>query len=177
MSARISRAKSLVRVQKAYISAGSNLGDRRANLEFALNSLAKAGKVTRISSYFETEPVGFENQPWFLNIAIELMTRLTPSELLSLCQSIEASCGRVRAFPNGPRTLDMDILLYGDTVIDQENLTIPHPRLTVRRFVLEPLAQIAPDTRHPILKKSIRSLLEACPDSSEVRMATGIAGE
>jgi 2-amino-4-hydroxy-6-hydroxymethyldihydropteridine diphosphokinase len=120
---------------------------------------------------FETEPVGFSDQPWFLNQAFELETLLTPSELLSLCQTIESSCGRIRAFPNAPRTLDLDILLYGDIVICQEDLIIPHPRLAERRFALEPLAQIAPDFMHPVLKKSIRSLLEACPDSSQVHIA------
>jgi 2-amino-4-hydroxy-6-hydroxymethyldihydropteridine diphosphokinase len=160
------------RTRKAFLSAGSNLGDRKAHLESALSSLAKGGKVSRISSYFETEPVGFADQPWFLNIAVELQTGLTPSELLSFCREIEASRGRVRTFPNAPRTLDLDILLYGDAVIHREDLVIPHPRLSERRFVLEPLAQIAPDVRHPVLKKSIRSLLKACPDLSEVRMVS-----
>jgi len=156
--------------QKAFISAGSNLGDRKANLEFALSSLAKHGIVSKISSYFETEPVGFADQPWFLNLAVELKTRLAPSELLLLCRDIEKDCGRVRTFPNAPRTLDLDILLYGDAVINQKDLTIPHPRLCERRFVLVPLAQIAPDVRHPVLEKSIRSLLQACADRSEVRL-------
>ena len=153
-------------MQRAFILAGTNLGDRKANLEFALSSLAKGGTVRKTSSCFETEPVGFLDQPWFLNQAIELETPLAPSELLSLCQNIESSCGRVRTFPNAPRTLDLDILLYGDCVVDQENLIIPHPRLAERRFALEPLAQIAPEFMHPVLKKSIRSLLEKCPDSS-----------
>ena len=158
-------------MQHAYILAGTNLGDRKANLAFALSSLEKAVTVVKISSCFETEPVGFLDQPWFLNQAFELETRLAPSELLSLCQNIESSCGRVRTFLNAPRTLDLDILLYGDFVIHQEDLIIPHPRLTERRFALEPLAQIAPDFIHPVLKKSIRSLLEACPDSSQVYIA------
>jgi len=154
---------------KAFVLAGSNLGDRKANLEFALSSLSQGGTVSNASSCFETEPVGFSDQPWFLNQAIELKTRLKPTELLSLCQDIEAACGRIRTFPNAPRTLDLDILLYGDLVINQQNLIIPHPRLPERRFALEPLAQIAPNVMHPVLKKSIRSLLEACLDSSEVR--------
>ena len=154
---------------KAFVLAGSNLGDRKANLEFALSSLSQGGTVSNASSCFETEPVGFSDQPWFLNQAIELKTRLKPTELLSLCQDIEAACGRIRTFPNAPRTLDLDILLYGDLVINQQNLIIPHPRLPERRFALEPLAQIAPNVMHPVLKKSIRALLEACLDSSEVR--------
>lgn len=158
-------------MQSVFILAGTNLGDRKANLDFALRSLAKGGTVIKTSSCFETEPVGFLDQPWFLNQAFELETPLTPSELLSFCQNIEASCGRVRTFPNAPRTLDLDILLYGDNVINQEDLIIPHPRLVARRFALEPLAQIAPEFVHPVLKKSIRSLLETCPDSSRVHVA------
>ena len=156
---------------RAYISAGTNLGDRKANLEFARTSLAKEATVLRSSSYFETEPVGFLDQPWFLNIAVELETWLAPSELLSYCQEIERSRGRIRTFPNAPRILDLDILLYGDEIINLEGLIIPHPRLPERRFVLEPLAEIAPDVVHPVLKKSIRFLLEACPDQSEVHVA------
>jgi 2-amino-4-hydroxy-6-hydroxymethyldihydropteridine diphosphokinase len=160
-------------VAKAYILAGSNLGDRKASLRFALASLAKGGTVLKISSFFETEPVGFADQPWFLNLAIALETALPPSELLLMCQKIENSCGRVRTFPNAPRTLDLDILLYGQAVINEPDLVIPHPRLSERRFALEPLAQIAPDFMHPVLKKTIQSLLEACSDHSEVRLTSG----
>jgi 2-amino-4-hydroxy-6-hydroxymethyldihydropteridine diphosphokinase len=156
-------------VRKAYISAGSNLGDRKGNLEFAVTCLEKENAVRKSSSYFETEPVGYRNQPWFLNIVIEIETSREPLQLLDLCQSIEDSCGRVRTFPNAPRTLDLDILLFDDAIISDERLVIPHPRLQERRFVLEPLAQIAPDQIHPVLKKSIQSLLEICPDRSEIR--------
>jgi 2-amino-4-hydroxy-6-hydroxymethyldihydropteridine diphosphokinase len=152
----------------AYILAGTNLGDREANLEFARRELARHAKAMRYSSCFETEPVGFPDQPWFLNQAVELETELTPIELLSLCQGIEASCGRKRTFPNAPRTLDLDILLYGDAVIHREDLVIPHPRLHERRFALKPLAEIAPEAVHPILKASIRVLLKTCPDPSRV---------
>ncbi len=157
-------------LRTAYISAGSNIGDRDQNLECALNLLAKGNAVKKVSAYFETEPVGFRNQPWFLNLAIEIDTPLNPSELLTLCREIEASCGRIRTFPNAPRTLDLDILLFEDLVINEPDLVIPHPRLSERRFVLEPLAQIAPEIVHPVLKKSIRSLLEECQDRSEVRL-------
>jgi len=157
-------------MHKAYISAGSNLADRKANLEFALDSLAKGNTVKKVSSYFETEPVGYLNQPWFLNLAIELESPLSPLQLLALCQQIEASCGRVRTFSNAPRTLDLDILLFDDIMINEEKLVIPHPRLSERRFVLEPLAQIAPEVMHPAMKKSIRALLEECPDHSKVHL-------
>jgi 2-amino-4-hydroxy-6-hydroxymethyldihydropteridine diphosphokinase len=154
----------------AFLLAGSNLGNRKDNLEYAVNSLASAGTVLKTSSCFETEPVGYPDQPWFLNQAIELETTLPPSDLLACCQRIETNCGRIRTFPNAPRTLDLDILLYGDLSVHQEHLIIPHPRMAERRFVLEPLAQIAPDAVHPAFKKTIRSLLEACPDSSKVRL-------
>ncbi len=153
---------------RAYILAGTNLGDREANIEFARKELARQTNLIRSSSCFETEPVGYSDQPWFLNQAIELETDLAPRELLSLCQRIEASCGRIRTFPNAPRTLDLDILLYGGAVIRQEDLVIPHARLQERRFVLVPLAQIAPEVMHPVLKKTIRALLENCADPSKV---------
>jgi 2-amino-4-hydroxy-6-hydroxymethyldihydropteridine diphosphokinase len=156
--------------QRAFISAGSNLGDRKANLKFALNALAVGNTLRSTSSFFETEPVGYLNQPWFLNLAIEFETAFLPSELLAFCQKIEKSCGRVRTFPNAPRTLDLDILLFGDIVMNMEELIIPHPRLADRRFVLEPLAQIAPEVMHPILKKTIKELLDSCQDPSEIRI-------
>jgi 2-amino-4-hydroxy-6-hydroxymethyldihydropteridine diphosphokinase len=157
-------------VKTAYLSAGSNIGNRKRNLEFALTALRKKTTVNQVSSFFETEPVGYQDQPWFLNLAIEIETSMNPLELLSLCREIETSCGRIRTFPNAPRTLDLDILFFEEVVMNEKDLVIPHPRLTERRFVLEPLAQIAPTIVHPVLKKSIRSLLEECPDHSEVRL-------
>ncbi len=155
----------------AFLSAGSNLGDRKANLERAFAALRDAGaRPRRISSWFETEPMGFREQPWFLNVALEVETSLTPHGLLETCLAIEEAGGRVRTFQNAPRTLDLDILLYGDLVINCPQLVIPHPRLPERRFVLEPLAQLAPDVLHPVLKKTVRSLLESCPDTSAVRI-------
>jgi 2-amino-4-hydroxy-6-hydroxymethyldihydropteridine diphosphokinase len=156
-------------LEKAFLLAGTNMGDRKANLGFAVSFLAKGGVVRNISSCFETEPVGYLDQAWFLNQAIEMETSLSPSELLALCQDIESACGRVRTFRNAPRTLDLDILLYGNLLVQDENLIIPHPRLAERRFALAPLAQIAPGLMHPLLKKTIQALLEVCPDSSEVR--------
>ena len=157
-------------MQSAFLLAGTNLGDRNSNLDFALRSLENSGSLRAISSRFETEPVGYREQPWFLNQAVELETALTPFELLSLCQHIEFSCGRVRTFPDAPRTLDLDIVFFGNMVIREENLIIPHPRIAERRFVLTPLAQIAPEFIHPVLKKTVQALLENCPDSSEVRI-------
>ena len=162
---------------KTFLSAGSNLGDPKANLEFALSELAKAGTVLQTSSYFETEPVGFTEQPWFLNLAIEFETRLSPVELLHLCLRIEDSRARKRGFPNAPRTLDLDILFYGNAVIRENNLIIPHPRLAERKFVLEPLAEIAPNFMHPIMKKSIQTLLKNCTDKSLVRLQKPPSGD
>jgi 2-amino-4-hydroxy-6-hydroxymethyldihydropteridine diphosphokinase len=157
-----------IKVHRAYISAGSNLDDRKANLESGLISLAEGCSVQKVSAYFETEPVGYADQPWFLNIAVELETDLAPLQLLNLCRKIEESRGRTRLFPNAPRTLDLDILLFDALILTDEDLIIPHPRMAERRFVLEPLAQIAPDVIHPVLGKSIRSLLDECPDQSRI---------
>ena len=157
------------RNETAYISMGSNLGNRRANLEFGIEALRQAGILPgRISPLFETEPVGYRDQPWFLNLALEIKTSLKPLDLLRLCQEIEVSRGRSRPFTGAPRTLDLDILLYGDLVLDTSELTIPHPRMTERRFVLQPLAEIAPHRIHPLRNKTILSLLESCQDTATV---------
>jgi 2-amino-4-hydroxy-6-hydroxymethyldihydropteridine diphosphokinase len=153
----------------AYLSCGSNLGDRKANLRRAIADLRSAGiPVRRISSVYETEPVGFRSQPWFLNLAVETETLLLPQELLACCLRIEAAHGRIRSFPGAPRPLDLDILLFGGLIIDEPGLQIPHPRMTERRFVLQPLAQIAPEVLHPVRKQQILTLLAGCPDSSRV---------
>ena len=154
-----------------YLSAGSNLGDRKAHLIGGIESLRSAGiKIRRISSAYETEPWGVPEQPWFLNIVAEAETILSPGQLLARLQETEASHGRVRTFPGAPRTLDLDILLFGALVLDERSLQIPHPRMTQRRFVLRPFAEIAPDVLHPVLQKSILSLLVACTDSSNVKL-------
>ena len=153
----------------AYISAGSNIGDREANLDFGARRLGERGKIIRASSFYETEPVGYADQPWFLNQVFELETMLTPHELLAWCNEIERDRGRVRTFPNAPRALDLDILLYGERVINDPNLVIPHPRMTERRFVLEPLAEIAPELTHPVEKKTVGRLLANCPDKAAAR--------
>ena len=152
-----------------YISSGSNIGNRAANLEFGARRLDERGNILRASSFFETEPVGYNEQPWFLNQVLKLQTTLTPRELLAQCNEIERDGGRVRTFPNAPRTLDLDILFYDDQVINEPDLIIPHPRMTERRFVLEPLAEIAPDLLHPIEKKTIHYLLANCPNTTVIR--------
>jgi 2-amino-4-hydroxy-6-hydroxymethyldihydropteridine diphosphokinase len=153
----------------AYLSAGSNLGDRRHNLKSALKRMDGAGTVRATSSLFETEPVGLRDQPWFLNLAFELATGLPAEGLLRFCQTTEVRLGRIRTFRNAPRTVDLDLLFFDDDVINEPDLTVPHPRMGQRRFVLVPLAEIAPGLRHPVSKLTIREMLQRCEDPSEVR--------
>ena len=146
-----------------YLSLGSNLGDRQANLRNATGRLLELGDVLEVSSLYETEPVEFTDQPWFLNCAVAARTELIPREFLAGILSIERSMGRQRIQPKGPRIIDIDILLYGAATINTPQLTVPHPAMAERRFVLEPLAEIAPDVKHPVLKKAIRELLDSLP--------------
>jgi 2-amino-4-hydroxy-6-hydroxymethyldihydropteridine diphosphokinase len=154
-----------------YISLGSNLGDRAALLERALSAINAAGiRVTRQSSFYVTEPVGAPGQAWFLNAVAEAETSLLPLQLLHALLKIERELGRRRITPHGPRTIDLDILFYGSAVIRSQELQVPHPQLPERRFVLLPLAHLAPEFRHPTLHKSITELLAETHDRSEVRL-------
>ena len=152
-----------------YLSLGSNLGDREKHLRNAIARLSAAGRIVSVSSFYETEPVEFTDQGWFLNCAVALETTENPEQLMATLLHLEQDMGRRRIHTKGPRTIDLDILLYGDTVIDSPELSIPHPAMHKRRFVLEPLAEIAPEIRHPLLKKTIRELLGALPAGQLVR--------
>lgn len=156
---------------RAYLSLGSNLGDRRGYLLEAVRRLATPEVLLRrLSSVYETEPQDLPDQPWFLNLVAEIDTSLPPRDLLAHLRAIETCLGRVRHTAGGPRTLDIDILLYGDAVVDSPELTLPHPRMAARRFVLEPLAELVPELCHPTLDRTIRALLEEVRGQSVLRV-------
>src|SRR5271167_1530750 len=150
--------------KQVYLSLGSNRGDRVANLRRAMEELGQAGvKVQRVSSYYKTEPVDFGPQAWFLNCAMEASTALMPMQLLKAVKSVERALGRRPGVSKGPRLIDIDILLYENVVVRTAALTIPHERMNERRFVLIPLRELAPATRHPVSRRTITEMLQDSP--------------
>jgi 2-amino-4-hydroxy-6-hydroxymethyldihydropteridine diphosphokinase len=164
-------------MEQVWISLGSNLGERLQRLQQATEALARVGQILAVSDAYESEPVGYLDQPWFLNAVVGLQVgeENSPERLLQSLLAIEREIGRVRGgpgeeIPKGPRAMDLDILLYGGRVVDSATLRIPHPEMHRRRFVLEPLAQVAPALVHPVLGRSVQQLLQALPaDEQRVR--------
>jgi 2-amino-4-hydroxy-6-hydroxymethyldihydropteridine diphosphokinase len=167
-SSAVHRETSWVR-ETAYLSLGSNLGDRAANLRAAVAQLDVAGRLLSVSALYETQPVDVPDQPWFLNCVAAIATDKTPRELLKLALQVEAAMGRLRMSKKGARKIDIDVVLFGDRVVNDPGLKIPHPAMHLRRFVLEPLVEIAPEARHPELGKTARELLAALPRGQTVR--------
>ncbi len=155
----------------AYLSLGANIGDREANISSAISALDLNDSISvqKVASLYETEPYGEKDQPLFINTIIAIETDLKPFDLLDVIQKIESLLGRpVERKKNGPRIIDIDIICFGTAFIDTDALTIPHPLMALRKFVLVPLCEIAPDYKVPLIKKTVEELLNLCPDTSKV---------
>ncbi len=152
-----------------YLGLGSNMENRQDNLQKASDLLSQRLRMGRVSSIYDTEPVGVINQPRFLNLVCQVYTTLAPAALLALAKGLELKLGRAHGKSNAPRPIDIDILFYGDQVIETPELVIPHPRLTERAFVLIPLAEVAPNLVHPVSGKTVRELLQGLADTQGVR--------
>jgi len=152
----------------AYIGIGSNIGDAAAHCRKAIELLSEAGRVVRVSSFYHTEPVGRHEQDDFINAVAAVETDRSPDDLLNVCHAIEDRLGRKRDVRWGPRTADLDILLYGDLVIERPELTVPHPQMALRKFVLAPLVEVAPDAMHPRLRRTASQLYRELKDPHTV---------
>lgn len=156
-------------MSEVYLGLGSNIGEKHRYLRRALALLEAKCRVSAVSSFYATEPVGYREQEWFVNCAARVETDLSPGELLNFIHEIESALGRQRGVPNGPRTIDIDILLFESLVIDEDGLTVPHPRMHERLFVLAPLVEIAADVVHPVRRKTISELWQRAPRTHGVR--------
>ena len=156
-----------------FLALGSNLGEREENLESAISALQAQGELLAKSRIYETEPVGYEDQPAFLNQVCKVAMKYSPTELLEVTQRIERELGRKPTFPSGPRIIDIDVLFYGERIIHTTNVDIPHPKIPERRFVLVPMCDIAPNLIHPELGKSMRELVDESTDTHWVRPMGG----
>lgn len=153
-----------------YVSLGSNLGKREEHLAVARKAIEKSFNLPRFSKIYETEPVDLKEQPWFLNQVAEFQTDLSPESLLEWVRALESQAGRQREVPKGPRTLDVDILLYDDWILDVEELMLPHPSLEQRRHVLIPLSELAPERCLPVSQKTVLEALEQVADKAQVKL-------
>ena len=158
---------------EVFLGLGSNLGEKASNIRRAVALLQPHCESIELSHLYKTAPVGYLDQDWFLNAVARVQTQLTPGELLQVIQQIEKELKRQRTIPNGPRTIDIDILFYDEMIVTSPHLTIPHKGITARRFVLEPMAEIADDFVHPELQKTIKTLLQDCTDHSKVEKTAG----
>jgi len=156
-----------------YLSLGSNVGDRDRNLREAIRALEAVGSVAAVSGFYETEPVDFADQAWFLNCAVAMESFLSPEHMMAELLRLERKMGRERMHGKGPRTIDIDILMFGDRIVDLPDLKIPHPAMQRRRFVLAPLADIAAEARHPVSNRTVRELLAELPEGQRVRKLGG----
>ena len=156
-------------MNQVFIGIGSNLGEREKNISTAIEKISKECIVKRKSSLYESEPIGFRRQPWFLNCAIEIETMKNRTKLFQFLKSIETLMGRENTRKNGPRLIDLDILFFNDEVIKERNLLIPHPRLHERRFVLEPMHELSPQWVHPLFKQTISELRSSLGKDQKIR--------
>jgi len=154
---------------RVFFALGSNVGDKKANVEEAIRWLRKSFEVRKVSPFYLTEPVGYTDQPWFVNCVVEAETELGPKKVLQMCQGIEKIMGRSKTIKDGPRTIDLDLLLYGDELIEEEGLTVPHQRMHERRFVLKPLTDIAPNLKHPVTGLAVKSMLSKIKGGPKVQ--------